>query len=107
MEIKVSDIAKQKMLEFTAAHNEEPILRIYVQSVGCSGARFGLAVDYINENDDITEVDGIKFVTDREYIPVYSNGISIDYVEKPKEGFIIKSLRPISTGCGGCTGCKR
>ncbi|TDT60924.1 iron-sulfur cluster biosynthesis family protein [Fonticella tunisiensis] len=112
MEFKVTALAERKIKEVVELHNEVPVLRIYVERAFCSGARFGIAFDYIREGDEITEVNGIQFITDSEYMPRYSDGISIDYVTNPKEGFIIKSLRSVTSGCGGgcgsrrgCTGC--
>ena len=108
MEIRLSKLAKEKIEESVDINNEEPVLRIYVEAVACSGAKFGLAFDYIKDEDTITEVDGIKFLTDKEYVPAYSDGIDIDYKTGLKEGFIIKSINPVaaSFGCGeGCGGC--
>lgn len=109
MDINLSELAREKIMENVSAYNESPVLRIYVESVACSRAKFGLAFDYIKDGDQLTEVGGIKFITDSEYVPVYSDGIDIDYVVEPKEGFIIKSLHPVSKssgcGCGGGGGC--
>jgi iron-sulfur cluster assembly accessory protein len=101
MDIKLSKFAWDKIMQTVEEYNEEPILRIYVESAACSGARFGIAFDYIKKEDDVTEVEGVKFITDKEYVPKYSDGLDVDYVTMPKEGFIIKSLRPVEkSGCG-------
>lgn len=105
MEIKVSELAVKKINEVVKQNNEQSILRIYVEKASCSSARFGIAFDNVKDNDEITEAYGIKFITDKQYMPKYSNGINIDYVISPKEGFIIASLNPITKGCTGCTGC--
>lgn len=108
MEMNISKIALEKIKEAIKDYDENTMIRIYVNSVGCSGAMFGIAIDEKREGDEITDVDGLKVLTDTKYIPVYSDGISIDYVSGETEGFIIKSIRPVaaSTSCsGGCAGC--
>jgi Fe-S cluster assembly iron-binding protein IscA len=112
MEINITEMAQVKIREFAAANNEEPVIRIYVEKAACSGARFGIAIDNFRTGDEITQKGDIKIFTDSEYVPIYSDGINIDYTVKPKEGFIISSCRPVkkandescsSGGCGGCS----
>lgn len=105
MDIKISNLAVEKINEVISANEETPTLRIYVTSVGCSGAKFGLAFDDAKETDTITEVSGISFITDTEYVPDYSDGITIDFAEGEQEGFIIKSTNPIKKSCGGGCNC--
>lgn len=117
MLINITELAQTKIKEFAAANNEEPVVRIYVEKATCSDARFGIAIDNFRPGDEITQMGDIKVLTDKEYIPLYSNGINIDYAVNPKEGFIIASASPVkktsSTGCGaggckkGCGGCSR
>lgn len=105
MDIKVSDLAVEKINEVVRENNETPTLRIYVTSVGCSGAKFGLAFDDVKETDTITEVNGVSFITDTEYVPEYSDGITIDFAEGEQEGFLIKSTNPVKKSCGGGCNC--
>lgn len=106
MEIKITDIAKEKIISSAIENNVEPTVRLYVLSAACSGAKFGIAFDDPKENDILTEIDGIEFITDTEYLPTYADGMNIDYVTAPKEGYIISSIRPIKSGCGSeCSGC--
>lgn len=106
MEIRITDIAKEKIMASAKENNVEPTVRLYVLSAACSGAKFGIAFDDPKENDVITEIDGIEFITDTEYLPNYADGINVDYVTTPSEGYIISSIRPIKSGCGsGCSGC--
>ena len=104
MEIKISPLAVEKINEVVKDNEETPTLRIYVASVGCSGAKFGLAFDDATENDTVTTVEGITFITDNEHMPQYSDGINIDFQDGDNEGFIITSLNPVSSGCGSCGG---
>lgn len=105
MDIRLSKLAEDKIKEAVSENNEQPNLRIYVEKAACSGARFGIAFDDAKEDDEVTQINGINFITDNEFIPVHSDGIDIDYVTEPREGFIIKSLRAIKKSCGGCSGC--
>lgn len=104
MDIKITQAAKSKILEEVGSSGIEPTVRIYVTSMACSGARFGLAFDEAKQFDVMTELEGIEFVTDSEYVPKFADGLSIDYVTEPNEGFIIQSLRPMGKACstGGC-----
>lgn len=105
MDIKLSKLAEDKIKEAVKDNNEQPNLRIYVERAGCSGARFGIAFDDPKDSDQVTEINEINFITDNEFIPVHADGIDIDYVVEPREGFIIKSLRTIKKSCSGCSGC--
>jgi iron-sulfur cluster assembly accessory protein len=111
MEIKITDIAKQKIINAAKENNVQPSVRLYVTSAACSGAKFGIAFDEPKQNDVMTEIDGIEFITDTDYVPTYADGIKVDYVKGLKEGYIISSIRPIKstcgTGCGSsCNNCK-
>lgn len=110
MEIEVTELAKTKILEEAKGYSVEPTVRLYVLNAACSGARFGLAFDEAKQFDVMTEIDGIEFVTDSEYVPKFADGLSVDYINEPKPGFIIKSLRPVGKTCGkskagGCDNC--
>lgn len=106
MEIKITDIAKEKIINSAKENNIEPTVRLYVTSAACSGAKFGIAFDEPKQNDVLTEIDGIEFITDTDYVPTYADGMNVDYVTGEKEGYIISSMRPIKSACGtGCGGC--
>lgn len=105
MEIKLSELALEKINEAVESNDETPTLRIYVISAGCKGAKFGLAFDEATESDVVTDVNGVSFITDTTDVPRYSDGLTIDFVQGESEGFVIKSLNPIEQGCGGSCGC--
>lgn len=105
MEIEVTKLAEEKILETIKQHNEQNQIRIYVEAIACHGAKFGLAFDDIREGDTLKKVGEITYFAD-ENVFKYSDGIKIDYVKEPKEGFIVTSLRPINRGCSSCSGCK-
>jgi iron-sulfur cluster assembly accessory protein len=81
---------------------DDTYLRMYVAGGGCSGFRYGLALDNkIHEGDEVVQADGVKVVIDpnsREYL----DGSSIDYVESVAgSGFMVSNPNNWSTcGCG-------
>jgi len=103
MEIKLTDIAKEKIINSAKENNIEPSVRLYVTKAACSGATFGIAFDEPKQNDVMTEIDGIEFITDTDYVPTYADGMNIDYVTGEKEGYVISTIRPVKSSCG--TGC--
>jgi iron-sulfur cluster assembly accessory protein len=112
MEIKITEKAKEKIISSAKEYKVDPIVRVYVTGGGCSGGKFGIAFDEAKQYDIMTEIDGIEILTDSEYVPKFSDGLNIDYVITPKEGYIISTLRPIKKDCGsgsgsGCSGCKK
>jgi Fe-S cluster assembly iron-binding protein IscA len=107
MEIQVSKPAYDKIIEEAKKRNTELTVRIYAEKIICTKARFGIAFDDERDDDEITYVNNIIFFTDRKYVPFYCDGLSIDYVSIPKEGFIISSLRTFPIKCSGkCCKCK-
>jgi Fe-S cluster assembly iron-binding protein IscA len=105
MEIRLTAIAEEKIRVEMDRLSEKLWLRIYVSAAACHGAKFGMAFDDIKDGDEITNINGIDIITDTEFVPKYCDGLSVDYVTEPNEGFIIKSLRSVETkGCGGCGG---
>ena len=103
MEIEITDIAKEKIITSAKENKVEPTVRLYVTNAACSGAKFGIAFDEAKQKDVLTEIDGIEFITDTDYVPTYADGLKVDYVTGAKEGYIISSLRPVTASCG--TGC--
>src|SRR5436309_13388394 len=60
---------------------EDTYLRMYVAGGGCSGFRYGLALDRsMHEGDEVVQVHGLKVLVDgntKEYL----GGASVDYAE--------------------------
>lgn len=105
MEVVISKIAENKIIENALEYNTEPMVRIYVDKVLCSSAKFAIVFDDKREGDEVTAVGEINILTDTQYVPNYTQGIKIDYTTSPTEGFLISSLNPKSSGCSGCSGC--
>lgn len=90
---------------------EDFALRLFISGGGCSGYRYGMALDNnIRENDLSVDFDNVKVVVDEVSID-YLRGATIDYVENEGgSGFSINSPIPLpSCSCGSgdssCSGC--
>jgi iron-sulfur cluster assembly protein len=79
--IKVSDIAKEKILEIKKqeGHAEGSNIRVSVMGGGCSGLMYDLSFDVIaDEKDHIYEDNGIKILVDKKSL-LYLLGTTLDY----------------------------
>jgi iron-sulfur cluster assembly protein len=101
--ITMSDGAVSKVKELmTAQGREEHGLRVYVAGGGCSGFRYGMALDENPGDEDfVLEFDGLKVFVDPQSSP-YLEGASVDYVESAMgAGFKVENPNAVSTcGCG-------
>jgi len=103
-QVILSDNALGKLKELITKNGtaEDTYLRVYVAGGGCSGFRYGLALDNkLHEGDEVVQASGVKVVVDpnsREYL----DGSSIDYVESVAgSGFMVSNPNNWSTcGCG-------
>jgi len=80
---------------------EEHNLRIFVQAGGCSGFSYGLAFDRRNDDDAVTESEGVRILVDAKSLP-HLKGIVVDFVDTVEEqGFKIQNPNAKSScGCG-------
>src|SRR5256712_8014305 len=81
---------------------EDTYLRMYVAGGGCSGFRYGLALDRkIHEDDEVVQVHGLKGLVDgnsKEYL----DGSSVDYAESVAgTGFLVSNPSNWSTRGSG------
>jgi iron-sulfur cluster assembly protein len=100
----VRDIFAERKLEGFA-------LRVYVAGGGCCGVQFGMALDNITHENDMTfESDGVKVLVDDQSIN-YLRGAKIDFVNDPVRGagFLVDSpsaqKESDSCNCGGSCSC--
>jgi iron-sulfur cluster assembly accessory protein len=80
-------------------------LRVYVAGGGCCSVQFGMALDNIvHENDMTFESDGVKVLVDDQSIN-YLRGAKIDFVTDPTRGagFLVDS--PSAQKEGGACAC--
>lgn len=81
--------------------SKENALRIYIKPGGCSGFSYGMALDGVNDNDSVVDIDGLKVVVDRDSLELVK-GSEVDYVDDlTGRGFRIFNPNAVSTcGCG-------
>ena len=103
-QVALSENALSKLQELIKKNGtpEDTYLRVYVAGGGCSGFRYGLALDNkVHEGDEVVQSGGVKVVVDtnsREYL----DGSNIDYVESVAgSGFMVSNPNNWSScGCG-------
>ncbi len=100
MSVSLSESAA-KRVEWIAQRQASPaVLRLSVEGGGCSGFqyRFGLA-EGIEQDDDITERDGVKLVVDPVSLELI-DGSEVDFVES-LGGAAFRVTNPqAASGCG-------
>jgi iron-sulfur cluster assembly protein len=81
---------------------DDTYLRVYIAGGGCSGFKYGLALDRnVREGDEVVQTNGIKVVVDQNSTQ-YLDGSSVDYMESVAgSGFMVSNPNNWSTcGCG-------
>ncbi len=104
LQLSLSEAASKKLKELIARNGtaEDTYLRVYVAGGGCSGFRYGMALDNkLHDGDEVIQDSGIKVVVDstsKEFV----EGSSVDYVESVQgSGFSITNPNNVATcGCG-------
>jgi len=100
--ITITPEAATKVKELSARDERNDLaLRLFVTSGGCSGFSYGMTLDdEINEDDDVSEEEGVKILVDADSAP-YVDGAQIHYVESMMgAGFVVNN--PNATGSCGC-----
>lgn len=84
-----------------AKGNADKGLRIFVESGGCAGMQYGMALDHQKEGDEIIERDGVQVLID-SYSSDFLRGVTIDYDDGlAGAGFRIHNPNAVrSCGCG-------
>ena len=100
--VNITDSALNKAKKLLEDKNDFIGLRVKVLEGGCSGKTYN--VDYtkaIQENDEIIEKNGVKFVIDPSAI-LFLIGSTIDWKEdKFKNGFTFENPNEVARcGCG-------
>ena len=107
MNLTVTELARTRLTDLLGERLAAPEqgIRIFAQGGGCacSGARFGMGLDAVAEEDAVVRVGALTFIVDAASVPVLEDA-SIDYVEDVmQQGFSITAPNA-ATGGGGC-GC--
>ncbi|KAK2655289.1 hypothetical protein Ddye_008341 [Dipteronia dyeriana] len=96
-EIHLSDNCIKRMKELQATENGKSVLRLGVETGGCSGFQYVFDLDdKINQDDRVFEREGIKLVIDDISFD-FVKGATIDYVEELiRSAFVVSFLPPVS-----------
>ncbi len=100
--MNLTENAVQKVRSFTANNKDQKAthFRVYVQGGGCSGFQYGFTLDEMRDDDQTSEVNGVKVVLDPVSLP-YLKGATIDWVEDFRgSGFVVQN--PNASGSCGC-----
>ena len=103
--IKVSDIAKKKVISLMQDDNFDPqndFVRVGVKSGGCSGLSYELKFDKENQNEDkVFEDNGVKIIVDKKSF-LYLVGTTLEYSGGLNgTGFVFNNPNASRTcGCG-------
>jgi iron-sulfur cluster assembly protein len=108
--IQVTDAAADKVRDYLAREKEslpQGGLRLYAQAGGCSGVRYGLALDEPQEGDQVFETAGIHVIVDAMSLE-HLEDATVDYRDgEGGEGFAILSPKATAGCCcgedGGCS----
>ncbi|MDQ8203121.1 iron-sulfur cluster insertion protein ErpA [Pelagicoccus sp. SDUM812003] len=99
--ITLTPKAASKIQELQSDAGEGKLLRVFVESGGCSGFQYGMSFDEKKESDQQLESAGICFLMDESSL-AYMEGSTIDFDDGLQgKGFEIKNPNAQSTcGCG-------
>lgn len=101
--LTLTDQAVEKVKELiTMQQKDGSGLRVYVAGGGCSGLRYGMALeDTPSEEDEVIDFQGLPVYIDPDSAD-YLGGASVDYVETVMgAGFKVDNPNAVSScGCG-------
>lgn len=100
--ITLTDKAAEQINKLKEEHAlEGQLLRVFVESGGCSGFEYGMGFDTAKPGDSTLESAGVSFLIDEASL-VYLNGSEIDFDDGLHgKGFEVKNPNAHNTcGCG-------
>ena len=99
--ITLTPRAAEKVRELQADAGEGKLLRIFVESGGCSGFQYGMSFDERKDADKVVESEGVTILSDEASL-AYMDGSTVDFDDGLQgKGFEIQNPNAQSTcGCG-------
>jgi len=102
--VTLTDKAIEKVKEIVGVQGQENAgLRIYVAGGGCSGFKYGMALDSDpSAEDTVLDFGGLRVFIDSMSMP-YLKGAQVDYVDDELlgQGFKVENPNAVSScGCG-------
>ena len=101
--ITVTDSAVKQLQALVNAEGENTGkgLRIFVETGGCAGMQYGMAIDHAKEGDAVIDNDGVQVLID-SFSADYLRGATIDFTDGlTGAGFRIQNPNAArSCGCG-------
>ena len=100
--VSLSDQAAIKIKSLQEEISDEgKLLRIFVESGGCSGLEYGMSFDLRKDEDQLLESGGVSFLMDPTSLS-YLNGSVVDFDDGLNgKGFEIRNPNAENTcGCG-------
>lgn len=75
-------------------------VRIFISGMGCSGPKFGLVLDPQKDDDAVYVEEEVTFLMEPDVHEAYGDFI----VMFQQDGFVVKPIQAIESGCGSCGG---
>lgn len=72
MNVTIDESTKEALLDNLKKRNKDAV-RLAIKGFGWGGPTFGVVLDEQHEDDDILEVDGVKFVAEKDISFVFDN----------------------------------
>ena len=101
--LTVTGLAAEKAQDLLETRGyKDGLLRVFVVGGGCSGFQYGMSLaEAPDETDEVVTKNGVRFVIDRESLPLIS-GARLDYIDDVmKQGFSVSNPNASKTcACG-------
>ena len=95
--LEITKSATDKIAEYLKDREVTPI-RIFLNAGGCGGPSLAMALDELRDTDNVFEIDGFKFVVDKEFMKE-AEPIKVDFTGF---GFQFDCALEFEGGCSGC-----
>ncbi len=96
--VEVTEAASKQIAEYFTDKDPVPV-RIFVNSGGWGGPSLAMALDEAKDTDEVYEIDGFKYVVDKEFLKE-ATPIKVDFLET---GFKVTSSINFDSACGSCS----